>query len=61
MNKIINLQYGPKYIGGPKNNGRFAFFEYGFMIIGHNHRPMTRNARVRFLNRFAGQKGRKVN
>lgn len=36
--------------GGPKNNGRFAYIDGHRLLIGLNHKPMTRNSRMRFLN-----------
>jgi len=35
--------------GGPKNNGRFSYFENNRLLIGLNHRPTTKNARVRHM------------
>lgn len=44
--------------GGPKNNGRFAYFEFGRLRTGLNHRPMTKNSRVRFLRKSRQQQRR---
>ena len=50
-----------KYVGGnKKNNGCFAYFEDGRMLIGWNHVPMTKLERKRFFNSRHLQKGRKI-
>jgi len=50
-----------KYVGGnKKNNGLFAYFEDGRMLIGWNHVPMTKLERKRFFNSRHLQKGRKI-
>ncbi len=38
-----------KYKGGPKNGGKFSYFDGRRFCIGLNHKPMTKNARRRFL------------
>lgn len=35
--------------GGPKNGGHFAYLDGRRLSIGINHRPMTKNARIRYL------------
>lgn len=41
--------------GGPKNNGRFAYFENNWLLIGLNHLPSTKNARMRMFRLHAQQ------
>lgn len=52
----------PKYLGGKKRNG--GYFGYintaGVFRVGHNHVPMTKNARERFFNSNFLQHGRRT-
>ena len=52
----------PKYLGGKKrSNGYFGFINsLGMFCIGSNHVPMTKNARMRFLNARRKQYGRMI-
>lgn len=60
--KMFRANKLSKYIGGKKrDNGNFSFIDmHGMFRVGSRHVPMTKNARMRFLNRSKKQHGRRI-